>query len=395
MSDDVEARVRAITARLGGHTDRDDEREILEQLAGASDEALPRVLEKLDLESLLFAVDDRAIGPSHYTPLLTMLCRERIGALPVELRAALVLALSSGNTSDVDERALRDVFLSTKGAELTRLKNAIDRGDDHRDLQHVVFSDVDADEVRAAILAHLATEASALERAEVKVLSDIDDTFYCNWKDTRFPPKTVYPGVRQLYVELDRGPHPTPGRLGDLAFVTARPRDRPGWIERATHKTLREHGLTDATVLAGSFTKLHGDDAIAAGKLANFVDYAALFAEYDFVFLGDSGQGDAAFGQAMLEREPERVRAVLIHDVVRSDAATRAGWRERGVSFFDTYIGAAIEALERGLITKDGVTRVRDAAFDDFAAITFEDDAEHATLRATLRAELDRDAARV
>ncbi len=164
---------------------------------------------------------------------------------------------------------------------------------------------------------------------EVKVLSDIDDTFYANWKDARYPKKTVYPGVLQFYAELDRGPGPVPGRAGDLTFVTARPGDRLGLVEDATIKALAERGQLTATVLAGSFTRLIGNRTIAEKKLENFLEYRRLYPEYDFVFVGDSGQGDIHFGQRMLELAPGVVRAVFIHDVVATPDLARRSSRPR------------------------------------------------------------------
>ena len=389
--DEIQAKVDEIERLLVGHTDRRDEAQILDLLAGASADELDGIFRFLDASRLLGDIDDRVLGPNHETRLIELLSRDRIEDLSVPVRADLICAFSRYRTSSGQERGIRDVLLATRGRALTELKNALDRGVDHRDLQHIVFSDIDDDSIRDDILSHLAREAASLPRSEVKVLSDIDDTFYCNWKDKRFPAKTVYPGVLQLYFELDRGPNATPGRLGDVAFVTARPKDRTGFVEAATHETLRALGLAECTVLAGSFLKLHGNEAIAERKLDNFRDYSQLFGEYDFVFLGDSGQGDASFGAAMHDVAPGRVSAVFIHDVVRTDAVARGEWAERGVVFFDTYIGAALAARELGLIEPEGPKRVADAAFAAFASIAFEDTER----RDARRAELDADAARL
>jgi hypothetical protein len=392
MSDDVEARVHAIESRLRrGHTNRHDEAYILHQLSEAPTGVLSAVLERLSLSRLFGEVDDRRfLGPDRLSALYALLCVERLDELPVPVRARIVDGASRGRTGSADERAIRDVFLGTRGEALSELKNAIDTGDDHHDLQQLVYGDIDDDDVRSEILDHIQAEAASVPRREVKVLSDIDDTFYCNWKDERFPKKTVYPGVRQLYIELDRGPHIEPGRMGDIAFVTARPRDRPGFVERLTHQTLRELGVADPTVLAGSFRALHSNEAIAKRKLRNFREYAALFPEYGFVFVGDSGQGDAGFGAAMREHDPERVRAILIHDVVDTPTETRRSWAARGVTFFDTYVGAGIEAHALGLIETRGVVRIAEAALDELAQIAFDDEGACAPRRA----ELERDVAR-
>ena len=48
-------------------------------------------------------------------------------------------------------------------------------------------------------------------------------------------------------------------------------------------------------------------------KFRNFVELATLYPESDFVFIGDSGQGDMLGGELMLYHQPERMRAVFIH----------------------------------------------------------------------------------
>ena len=300
-----------------------------------------------------------------------MLTEERLAALSVRARGVLIGALQRGRTGSRDEASIERVLLATTGRELTALKNVVDMGADHRDLQQLLFSDIDDDARRTRLIAHFAAEA--IEAGEVKVLSDIDDTFYANWKDDRYPKQTVYPGVLQLYEELDLGTTED-GRPGDIAFVTARPKDRPGFVEKLTHGTLRGRGLEVATVLSGSFRHLLTHESMADKKLANFRDYAALFPEYGFVFLGDSGQGDASFGKRMIELFPDRVAAVLIHDVVATPEEARRDWAERGVVFFDSYVGAATEAFRRELIGAEGLRRVMVRARTELERVPFADE---------------------
>jgi len=386
VNEAVETAIALIEARLEGHTDRGDEAAILATLSTIDDATLDAVLSRLDLARLLGDVDDRTWGPKHRTELDALLTVDRIDALGVPTRAALIAALQRGRTGSRDEAAIERLLLATRGCDLTALKNLVDAGADHHDLQQLLFSDIDDDDRRSRLLAHFAAEA--VPSGEVKVLSDIDDTFYANWKDERFPAKTVYPGVLQLYEELDRGPDGD-GRPGDIAFVTARPKDRPGLVEKLTHGTLRERGIEVATVLSGSFRHLLTDESIAEEKLANFRDYAALFPEYDFVFLGDSGQGDASFGKRMIELSPERVAMVLIHDVVQTPTERRRDWNERGVVFVDSYVGAATEAYRRGLVSADGVRRVMDRARADLERIPFEDEAQRDARRTELEADCE------
>jgi phosphatidate phosphatase APP1 len=50
-------------------------------------------------------------------------------------------------------------------------------------------------------------------------------------------------------------------------------------------------------------------------KLENFTRFASLFPEFNFVFFGDSGQGDALLASRLLETFPQHVLATFIHDV--------------------------------------------------------------------------------
>jgi hypothetical protein len=304
-------------------------------------------------------------------------------------RAARITALQRGRTGRSDEREIARLLVETCGAELTALKNALDERGNYHDLHQLIYHDIDDDGLRAQILEHFEREAAPC--GEVKILSDIDDTFYANWKDERYPEKTVYPGVRELYAELDLGPEGAPGRLGDLTFVTARPGDRLGLVEDATRKALAERGIPAATVLTGSFRRLLGNRSIAEKKLENFLEYRRLYPEYGFVFIGDSGQGDIHFGQRMLELAAAAIRGIFIHDVVATPAGRRAELAASGVRLFDTYVGAAVEALSLSLISQGGAGRIALAAQAHLASILFA--SEH--LAEARRADLARDIARL
>ena len=384
-------KLQTLRSLMTGHTDRSEERLILELLEGSTAAELNHLLLNVDLDALLADVDDRAVGPDHLTALLELLCEKRARELGLPLRAALVSALQKGSTHALAERMVRALFLGLHGRELTEFKNLLDgRGNSH-DLQQLLFHDIDDAPIRQEILTHIRREAEAAPSGENKVLSDIDDTFLANWKDTRYPPKTVYPGVLQFYRELDRGPGLIPGREGDLTFVSARPQDPLGLIEDRTLATLRTHGVSSAVMLSGAFTHLLGNARIAAMKLENFSRYVQLYPEYGFVFTGDSGQGDVAFGERMLATWPDAVRAVFIHDVVATPEPVRQTWRDKRIFFFDTYVGAALEAFAVGVISREGVARVALAAREDMARVPFVSEAQ----REARMAELERDSRRV
>lgn len=237
-----------------------------------------------------------------------------------ELTDALVAEihhLQEGWTPRHEEERLAEILTSVTGPELTELKNAINRRDDHHDLEELVFGDIDDESIRERILTHIASAASDLGRVGVKVLSDIDDTVFPMIHEQRYPRGHIpVPGSLAFLQALDDGPVDNPLSRGDLTFVTARPEVAFGLVERSSKDALRKAGITSSSVLAGGLAHLHSKDAMADGKLANIWHYRLLFPEYGVVFVGDSGQGDVLVGQRVREEHPEACPAVFIHDVV-------------------------------------------------------------------------------
>lgn len=387
----TQAKLTVIRALLAGHTDRKEEKQLLALFRDASSGELNGLLNAMspkELHTLIADLDDRLLGPDNRTAFVQLLSHDRVADLGVDARAKLVQALQYQSTDSLDERGITNVFLATRGEALTALKNAIDGGGDYRDLQQLVFHDIDSSGLRAQLLEHFQREATPKD-GKVKVLSDIDDTFYLNWTDDRFPKKTIYPGVRALYAELDRGPDAQkPDRLGDLMFVSARPYDRAGVSEHFSRATMHDAGVTSATVLSGDFASLIGNQRIADKKYENWEAVRVLYPEYGSVFLGDSGQGDALFGARAAAAQGD-MRAVFIHNVTNLDAAGKAEWAAKGVVVFDTYVGAAVEAFKRGLISKPGLARVVSEASRELAEVPFTSPAQ----RAARQAELDADVA--
>lgn len=288
-----------------------------------------------------------------------------------EERAQRIHALQSGFTHAAQEREIVELLLEVEGLELTRVKNLIDLGADHRDLMQLVHHDIDNNALRDTLLSHF--RKAVPQQRGLKVLSDIDDTLYANWKDKRFPAKTLYPGVTAFYRALVQEPAP-PASL--VTFITARPDERSGLIEGLTHNSLRRRAeLEHITILSGSVLNLHSNAAIARKKIANFEAYADLFPEYRFVFVGDSGQGDAVLAAAMLESRPESVPACFIHDVVDTPEDARSEAALEGIHFFDTYVGAAIQAHRLQLVNDDALAAVIQQAVEDMASIDFEGEA--------------------
>jgi len=366
----ADTQIARIESLLSGITSAGDEREIVAVLRDATPDDLNDILARLDLERLFAKVDDHLFGTDNFTDLVRLLVA-RVPDMNLGVKARVVNALQLGRTKRVEEELVHAILLDTHGGELSDLKNAIDRSGTHHDMEKLVFSDIDAGDLREAILAHIAREAATISPRTWKVLSDIDDTVFARLHDHRYPARTVYPGVLAFLEELDRGPGMVPDETGDLTFVTARPTAIGGFVEGQTRQALIRAGIPPSTILTGSLFALTSHARMAGRKLEMFTRYRALFPEYDFIFIGDNGQGDAEFGRRMLEMAPNEVAAIFIHDVTGAEGRAATTWVEDGLIYFDTYIGAAIEAWRNGLITRAGVNRVAAETQQALAAIPF------------------------
>jgi hypothetical protein len=169
-------------------------------------------------------------------------------------------------------------------------------------------------------------------------------------------------------------------------FLSARPYDPAGLIEKGTRSMLADHGVTQATVLSGDFAHVVGNGLIADKKYDNWQQVNQLYPEYGSVFIGDSGQGDAIFGAKAAGANAD-MRGVFIHNVTGLDAAGKADFAKKGVFVFDTYVGAATEAFKKGLITADGLERVMSSASRELTDVHFDKPEQ----KAARQADLDRD----
>ena len=282
--------------------------------------------------------------------------------------AAEISNLQAGRTGTKDEVRIRNLLLSQRGAALTELKRLLDAGGDYRNTLQLIESDIDDHAVRIEIIAHLASAVSRSVPAPWKLLTDIDDTILSSLHDKRFKKGVVYPGVRAFQAELDAG-HAPGRRRGDLVLLSARPEDRLGFMEDRTLRHLRASGIDQATLLPGEWTGLVNHEAMARVKLARFRAFAAINPEFDFVFTGDNGQGDALLAEALQKEPGDRVRGTFIHVVTAFDPGERERFEAAGVRFFETWVGAARLAEEAGLIDEDAVQRVVRAAEQEADAV--------------------------
>jgi hypothetical protein len=357
-------------------------------------------------------------------------------------RAALSLADTIGAIKRLSPKA--DITLPSEELRLERLicsisahtlpvfKFELDYDADYKDLEEYVFHDIDDEESRGRILQHLGQTREVDADLGIKVLTDIDDTIYANLVDERYPPKTYYPGVLELYASIKKEPF-------DIDWIpvttlSARPSPVGGTLEEGSIHSLREStkGRLRASALSGkakssvlgTIETLARDKRIEARrnpaswrafilgavagtvpdferlereiglvKFNNFKRYAQVYPEYRFVFFGDSGQADALTARRMVTDESvsSRVVTTFIHDLGPDDDSRSPTFRELpddlritktqtpssgpGVIVFRNHIQAAVLAHMHlsDLVTAAALARVTKAALGEFRRIDFQD----------------------
>jgi hypothetical protein len=145
----------------------------------------------------------------------------------------------------------------------------------------------------------------------------------------------------------------------NLVFFTARP-SVPDWLSRILIRTplvtdaeskIRALGIPSDWRIAVAGGKvvdvpmgmigLDSDDttslhvAFANRKYENFVLLTKIWPEYDFVFFGDNGEGDALAGLKMLASHGDRVRFVFIKSDLNDAVCMHAKMNEHVTAMCD------------------------------------------------------------
>mmetsp|Transcript_12498 Transcript_12498/g.22700 ORF Transcript_12498/g.22700 Transcript_12498/m.22700 type:complete len:1040 (-) Transcript_12498:169-3288(-) len=354
------------------------------------------------------------------TQLLNLIAQDRLWELNLEARVLVISALQHMPMSahEKGEEWVCNIIRSSTGESLRKLKHLFDTGGDVHNLHKLIFSDIRSTKIRNMILEHLEYEGEQVlqYRKEIKesalpfpnclmrptlrkILSDVDDTLFSSGGrfpagiDRKYKHHCLYPGVLSFYKELDLGMADSQTGIwpahwrGNLAFLSARPHVYKDWSQAKSYKLFESlkasHNLhTTPTLLAGelfsSFQMFRGDfGPMALKKYQNMKEYAMLFPEYTFVFIGDNGQGDVTAAEMMCERFPHRVEAVFIHKVQKlrlTPGYTEESlkkWERLGIVFFQTYIGACLMACKKGLVSIRGLRSVARSAVKEFSSIKF------------------------
>jgi Phosphatidate phosphatase APP1, catalytic domain len=273
---------------------------------------------------------------------------------------------------------LAKLICSVHGASMRDLKMLLDHRGTYHNLVKLIYEDIAEESDREQILDHIKLQARLYsDNRCVKLLSDIDDTLFSSGGppggvDKAFPKHALYPGVIAFYLELLRGMG-DPQSDSSITFLSARPTVYHGFSERATYRKL-QHIWNDRRVPSPTPNLLPGDlrssspslvgrmSGIARKKFENFVKYASVYPEARFIFVGDNGQGDVDAGVNMREQFPDRVVAVFIHRFLKVDAGVEAQHADDMISYFVTYVGAALSAFSFNMITAAGLRSIAQLA---------------------------------
>uniref|UniRef100_A0A7S3PK64 Phosphatidate phosphatase APP1 catalytic domain-containing protein n=1 Tax=Aplanochytrium stocchinoi TaxID=215587 RepID=A0A7S3PK64_9STRA len=174
-------------------------------------------------------------------------------------------------------------------------------------------------------------------------------------------------------------------------------RDRDAVEEDDDEENLRDALITKMSTFGTRQTTNDNWIPVAETKVDRFEKYSRLYPEYGFVFFGDNGQGDLYSAERMCVSKyaSKRMHKSFIHRVMPKGSEStllsslkkserNAFWKENNIVFFDTYIGAAIEALESKLIPVRGLYRVAkrgveemETLLEDYPAFNFEEAVKH------------------
>ena len=330
------------------------------------------------------------------------------------------------------------LILSIDGSSLSRFKFDLEYDGDYKDLVEYIFHDIDDEERQRNILTHF---RSAPRDSRVKVLTDVDDTMLANLVDRRYAKGTLYPGVVAFYDALKQEPFAV--TQVPITTLSARPNPLVGIAEEGSLHSIRaltanrlspsgQSGELKSSVIGTAETLIRArnksyltrlsqrvpfkdEDKIGQVKFANCQQFCAVFPEYQYVFVGDSGQADALTAQLLTNGEmaagAARPIASFIHDLRESSddqravspAFTRLSAEElvgdppaarRGIILFRNYIHAAtIAYLQKdtlgNLIEANELAAITTAALADFERI-----AAAAPSRMTLQQQYKADAER-
>jgi len=261
---------------------------------------------------------------------------------------------------------------------------------------------------RNLILNHI--KLFSKETNQLHILTDIDDTIYPSrfgGCDLTFKHHIVYPGVVSFYRHI--------AVTGFVTLLTARPKS----LYSDTTETISKAIGRPVDVLYGLFKDLNSDigidmikrlfqpllpcvrshptkiehidgsepikwystyNDIAKTKFISILKYNTVYPEFNFIFIGDSGQGDMICAYHIYlhkKKDPSfPVKASFIHNIIKSkelkpvrmiqDERFILELRNRNIYLFNNYIDLAGQLYSLELIKKDVLDKIIDETIIDF-----------------------------
>jgi hypothetical protein len=225
----------------------------------------------------------------------------------------------------------------------------------------------------------IASEYNAAEMPKLyHVLTDIDDTLYANQlkktfiagSDASWLQHTAYPGVKELHRQLHllrNSTHystvlsATPGAAKTKKLNSQELKDILGGTDFSFIQGIEGKRdivrNTPSMLLTALYRGNNPDGAfyrtIAETKYARFQQYARIFPERHYIWIGDNGQGDEVAGIRMLNQSDVTV-TVCIH-IVRQQVA---GSTDPRIIYFHSYGELAIKLFDMGLLEHGQVAAV-------------------------------------
>jgi hypothetical protein len=245
---------------------------------------------------------------------------------------------------------------------------------------------------------------------QLHIITDIDDTIYPSrfgGSDLTFKNHIVYPGVLSFYQHI--------ATTGFVTLLTARPKS----LYSDTAETVSKAIGKPVDVLYGLFRDLNpgiGIDIIkrlfqplipsvrshpkkiehidgsepikwystyndmAKTKFLSILKYTTVYPEFNFIFIGDSGQGDMICAYHIYEHKKKNpnfpVKASFIHNIIKSkdlkpvrmiqDQTFITELQKRNIYLFNNYIDLAGQLYSLDLIKKDVLDKIIDETIIDF-----------------------------
>jgi len=251
------------------------------------------------------------------------------------------------------------------------------------DLREIIFDiDGNATTLGKALLQRF--KRKKLENNVWHILTDIDDTLFPHpgnivmngiaGKDRSWTKKTPYPGIHSFYNSFYKTIDNNHAKYSTVLSAT------PGCLKfnrlnnDTLHKILGEkYGFiqgTDSKRVVLSRNPFSQETYEEYGKLKfeRFTQYFRIFPEYNFVFIGDNGQGDVFAGMSMLDyinnNGPTQKCYVLIHKISEDGEIYKSSPEmHKNLFYFENYYEAAKKLHELSIIKnpegiKDEITQV-------------------------------------